>query len=230
VVTYPALGGNPEITIRHKGFVNGSAVMSWIGANFNGPEFTFMTGCSAGAYGVGMFSLYLRQIQPHTPGAMLADAGAGVITRQWLLESFPTWKAYENRPMWIPGLADTPLEEFSLAKAYIAGANYYPDNIVAQYNTVHDSSQRFYYAAMGGVEEEWDIGLEASIQEISENAPNFRHFTGWGSGHCILNKERFYTNQVNGVRFRDWVADMAEGKEVPSVHCTDCESEEYYSP
>ena len=57
-----------------------------------------------------------------------------------------------------------------------------------------------------------------------EAAPNFRSYIAEGSDHCIMPLSSFYTRQAGGVRFRDWVADMAGGKKVENVICAGCES------
>ncbi len=231
-VTYPAVGGSPELTIHHRGFVNGAAVLDWIYENFNAPEFIFTTGCSAGAYASAMFGLYLMDHYRDTgvKGAQLADSGAGVVTPDWFAQSFSQWNVEANLPRWIPYFDETHIEQYTMATAYIAGANFYPDMISAQYNTAHDWNQGFYYIAMGGTQEEWDAKMEQSVQQIAAEAPNFRYYVAWGDMHCIMPADYFYTYQVNGVRFSDWVEDLAAGEEVQNVHCTDCESKELYSP
>jgi hypothetical protein len=46
----------------------------------------------------------------------------------------------------------------------------------------------------------------------------------------VLPYPEFYTYQVDGVRVRDWVADIADGTPVDNVACTDCDEPELYEP
>jgi hypothetical protein len=230
VVTYPATEGTEEVTIHHKGRVNATAAGDWVNENFNGPDFIFVSGCSAGSYGSALAAALARENYPAAQMAQLGDSGAGVVSDEFLNESFPMWKAYDNRPDWIPELADAALEDLSLAKVYTYLANHYPDDTYAQYNTLNDGTQAVFYQYMGGNPDDWGARMDASVKEIADNADNFRYYTAWGTEHCIMNANRFYTYQVNGVRFRDWVNDLANGVDVENVRCTDCETEELYAP
>lgn len=53
--------------------------------------------------------------------------------------------------------------------------------------------------------------------EALEALPNFRAFISGGTAHCILPYDRFYTYQADGVPFRDWVADLMDGRAVPTL-------------
>jgi hypothetical protein len=228
VMDYPPVGDYEAITIHHKGSANVASALEWLYQNLEAPDFTFVTGCSAGAYGAAMHSMHIINHYGEAPGTMLADSGTGVITDDFFFDSFPAWNAQSTVPDWIPGLGDMDIMDLTLPKAYIAGGNYYPDHIMAQYNTAFDWNQEFFYIAMGGKEEDWAPTMEAGIKEIADNTPNFRSYTAWGEVHCIMPGPFFYTYQVEGVRFRDWVADLASGQDVDSVHCVDCETEELY--
>jgi hypothetical protein len=63
--------------------------------------------------------------------------------------------------------------------------------------------------------------LENSITALTVLA-NFRAYTAGGGEHCITTSERFYSEAVDGVRFRDWFAALVSGGDVPNVHCTAC--------
>ncbi len=230
VVTYPATGDYPEVTIQHKGFVNASTVMEWIYDHFDAPEVIFVTGVSAGSYGSLMFAPYLMDHYPDARAVQVGDSGAGVITQEFLELGLTNWNAVDNIPEFFTELHEAPLESLTLSDVYIAAANYFPDQVYAQYNTAYDENQEFYYVAMGGNEEDWhDLMLE-NIAAIEAGAPTFRYFINWGELHGVLPYPEFYTYQTNGVRVRDWIADLAVGRDVPSVMCTDCTTPEYYEP
>lgn len=229
--TYPADFGQPEITIQHKGFINGSVAMDWVYDNFNAPETIFITGGSAGAYGSMMFAPHLMShYGNNTRVVAFADSGSGVITEEFFLNTIPIWHAQENYLASITEVSEKPLDELSIVKVYIASANFFPNQVFSQFNTARDTTQEGYYIAMGGVIGDWAMLMEAAIEDISSNASNFRYYTGWGERHTILYSNNFYTYMVNGLRIRDWVADLAEGADVGNIHCTDCEAEEYYQP
>ena len=61
------------------------------------------------------------------------------------------------------------------------------------------------------------VGAEA-LQHYS----NFRSYIGPSSDHCISTTPNFYSEAVNGVRFRDWFAGLVNGSAVDNVACTAC--------
>jgi hypothetical protein len=226
VVDYPATATAPAITIRHKGFVNASAAMQWIYDNFNAPEQIAVLGSSGGGNAALMHSAYLRKHYENTRNIYVADSSAGVTTREFITEEgLPKWGAFEKRPMWIPAIADASLEDLSWDMLTIEGAKFYPDATFAEFVSAYDPYQSITYQIMGGVFDDWHDKMEAHIQNVSKNAPNFRYFVVGGGAHMILETQTFYGHQVDGTRFVDWLTDLVNGIDVVNMHCTDCETE-----
>jgi len=216
--------GGADHTINHKGFANVTAVLDWIQAGFEKPEKLFVAGCSAGAYGSVMGAAYVHKLYPDVPLYQLGDSGAGVITQNFFESGFPNWGAEATIPDWIPAL-DIPWQELTMAKLYVAGANYYSSDRFAQYNTAHDEDQRFFYSAMGGNGDDWSQMMMASIAQIQDAASNFKAYTAPGQIHCITPLDIFYTREVNGVKFTDWLDAMVNDQPWDNVKCTDCETD-----
>jgi hypothetical protein len=216
--------GGEETTVYHKGFVNVSAVLDWIETNFEEPEKILVTGRSGGSYGSILGAAYIQTLYPDAPVYQLGDSGSGVITDDFLQNSFQNWGAAQNLPDWIPAL-QVPPTDLTMAKIYIAIADYYSSDRWSQYNTAHDVDQIFYYAAMGGSAADWSDLMLASLQEIQDGAPNFRSYTAPGEIHGITNIDIFYTREVEGIKFRDWVDDMVNDEAWDDVMCTDCETD-----
>jgi hypothetical protein len=216
--------GGEDTTLYHKGFVNVSAVLDWIETNFEKPEKIFVTGCSAGSYGSAMGAPHIHALYPDVPLYQLGDAGAGVVTDDFFENGFPNWGAVPTIPDWIPAL-DIPWTEITMAKIYIALANYYSSDRWSQYNTAFDEAQEFFYAAMGGTAADWSDLMLASIQDIGDNASSFHSYTAPGAIHCITGDDIFYTREVEGVKFHEWVDDMVNDEAWDDVMCTDCETD-----
>jgi hypothetical protein len=215
--------GDTDTVIHHKGFVNVTAVLDWIKDNFEKPEKIFVWGASAGSGGSIMHAAYIHELYPDVPLCELSDSGAGVIPEDFFQSGFPNWGARENLLNWIPAL-QVPLTELTMAKLYIALANYYPNARWSQYNSAHDEIQALVYASTGGTGD-WGQLMLASIREIQDNAPNFHSYIAPGKMHSITANNIFYTREVNGVRFRDWVDAMVNDKAWDDVMCTDCETD-----
>jgi hypothetical protein len=221
VMTYKDTDGT-EIIIHHTGFVNASAAVDWAYEHFGGPQSIFITGCSAGSVGSITFAPYVIRHYPDAQVTQLGDSLAFVLDHALDLQS--EWQAHDNFPPWIPAMQDLGPGKFTTAGFYSAIARFYPDYVFAQYNSAHDSVQQRYYfaAARTPTPAPFEDALQTSLAQIHERAPNFRSYTAAGFAHCIMPTPRFYTNETSGVRFRDWVADLEDGKAVGDVKCGEC--------
>lgn len=216
-----------DVTIHFKGFVNASAALQWAYDNVSKPDSIFVTGCSAGSTGSIMHAPYIIEHYADTAVYQMGDSLSLLFTDPVDLQT--DWHAHDNFPQWIPELSDMKPEEWTMAKHYIAVANHYPTYTFSQFNTVRDSVQVFYtYPDGSGDGNDWTQLLETHLDTIQTNAPNYRSFTAGGDLHCVTPRREFYTYAVDGLRFRDWVADMARGKPVESLQCEDCDTAEVH--
>ncbi len=219
-------GPGTPVVINHRGAVNARAVLDWVYENVPAPEQAFVTGCSAGSYGSIVWAAHLMEHYPGVRVVQLGDSGAGVITETFFRESFPSWNATGALPDWIPDLdpARVDIFELELADLYIGIGDYYPGNVVAQYNTTFDENQTFFYEAMGGTggAAAWSEKMIASTSRIVESTPNYRNFRAPGEQHCVIMQPNFYEVESNGVRLVDWIGDLVAGRNVENVACVDC--------
>ncbi len=212
-----------DLTIHHRGYRNAMAVFDWIGQYFPGVEHLVSTGCSAGAYGAIGHAPILADMYPDARIAVIADGGSGVITDDFLANSFPNWNAEANMPLQLEGVRGKPIEELTLSDFYIAVANAYPEMRVAQHTTAFDKDQIFYFSVMGGDEDEFNPRLEASLDAITSQADNFRYYLAPGPIHCIHPYDITFTREVEGVAYSDWVRQLVHEDEAPeTVRCEDC--------
>jgi hypothetical protein len=213
-----------KVVIEHRGFANGSAALEWVYGNFSGPESIFVTGCSAGSIGSIMFAPYLIDHYPVARVSQLGDSEAFVFDEPVELQD--DWAAHDNFASWIPALTEISPGDFTMEKFYTAIANFYPRYTFSQYNSAHDPVQVRYFDAVREIPTPgaWERALARSLETIHAGAANFRSYTGGGTTHCVTPRESFYTLQTNGVSFRDWVADIAEGNAVANVQCTRCDA------
>jgi len=215
--------GGKDTTINYKGFANVSAVLDWIQTGFSEPEKLFVAGCNAGAVGSVYGAAYVHARYPDVPLYQLGDSGAGMLSGNVLQNLLETWGAVQNVPDWIPAL-QVPGAELTTAKVYTELANYYASDRWAQYNTAHDFPQMLGHTAMGGTGD-WSQLMLASMQEIQDATTNFEAYTAPGNIHCITPLDIFYTREVNGVKFVDWLDAMVNDQPWDSVTCTDCETD-----
>ena len=210
------------VVINFKGFVNAQSAIQWAYTNVPEPDSIFMTGCSAGSPGSLMHAPYVIDHYPDVPLVQIGDSLS--LLNQGPVDFQRIWGAHDNFPDWIPALADMQPLDWTMARHYSAIANFYPDYTFGQFNTVRDRVQVFYTFPDGsGTADDWTLMLEAHLDAVQASAPNYRSFTSGGNLHCVTPGNAFYTYAIDGVRFVDWIADLAAGVDVDSLHCAQAE-------
>ncbi|MBM4359148.1 MAG: pectinesterase [Deltaproteobacteria bacterium] len=216
------------VSIHHRGATNAKAVLEWVYAGYAAPETILVTGCSAGSYGSAMWAPYVAEHYASSRLVQMGDSGAGIVTKQFFDESFPNWNAEATFPSWIATLDPTRVDvkTLSLVDLYATLSNHYGQHRFSQYTTAFDDNQRFYYEAMGGKGSEWSELMFDSIAATEERASAFGSFIAPGEQHCILGYENFYTVNVGGVRFVDWLREYLDGASPADVSCggDDCKA------
>ena len=195
-------------TVEHKGNVDALAALNWTFANYKHPTDIVVAGCSAGAIGS---IYYAPTVARHYRGVRLTqfgDAGVGVINPDW--GGFDVWGVRNRRAS----------PDQYVSSLYTSASRSYPRDRFAQYTTYNDATQTNYYVLTGAVTA-WPLAMEASFASLQKRA-NFRSFVGAGSEHCVTTSDRFYSEAVNGLRFRDWFAALVAGAPVDNVHCSAC--------
>ncbi len=218
--------------INFKGAVNAKAALDWTYANFEKPSEIFLSGSSAGAYGSIYHAANIMNHYKDTKVVQFGDAGLGVTTKDF--DGFSVWGTLKNRPEFVPGLAQAEGSKFTNNLMYSETAKAFPNNMFSQYTTWTDNVQIGFFLLMGGGKDgqeaggNWVVGMRSRLTGLQGSLPNFRGYTAWGGTHTILGTPDFYTYEVNGVRIRDWVADLVAGKPVRNVSCSDCTTPELF--
>ncbi len=195
-------------TIQHKGYVDVSAALNWTFANYRRPSNVVVAGCSAGAIGSIYYAPTIARRYGSAHFTQFGDAGVGVVNPDW--GGYDVWGVRNRR-----GAPDQYVNSL-----YTSAARSYPRDRFAQYTSYNDGVQTNYYTLTGPVTA-WPLAMDASIAALQSRA-NLRTYVAAGGEHCIATTDRFYSEQVNGVRFRDWFAALVDGAPIDNVHCTEC--------
>ena len=94
----------------------------------------------------------------------------------------------------------------------------HPDVTFARFNHASDNVQEAFYRAVGGDAADFAGRLRA-VEERLKELPNYRSYLACGGDHCALPREEFYSLTVAGTPLRDWVSDLAAGKDVDCPTC-----------
>ena len=202
-------------TMHYNGYANATSALDWAYANYPSPEEVVVSGCSAGSYASIFYTPTIARRYAGADIVQVGDSGAGRFMPGW--GGFEVWDTFANLPR---GVRRTAPESF-IDAIYRGVSRSFPRVSLAQYNTFNDNVQAFYYSLMGGTLSDWVIGLENSTASL-DGLANFHAYTAAGGEHCITPTDRFYSEAIDGVRFRDWLAALLAGEDVSDVHCTTC--------
>ncbi|MCC6804715.1 MAG: esterase [Anaerolineae bacterium] len=195
-------------TVQHVGAIDATAALDWTFANYPRPTDVVVGGCSAGAIGSIYHTPTIARRYRSARFAQFGDAGIGVINSVW--GGFDVWGVRSRR---------TSPDQF-VASLYASAARSYPRATFGEYTSYNDGVQINYYTIMGA-ETAWTLAMLGSLDGLQRSA-NFSGFVAPGGEHCITPTQRFYSEAVNGVRFRDWFAGLVSGQRVDDVRCTEC--------
>lgn len=208
-------------TVNHKGFVNSMAALEWTYSAFDSPTTVFVTGSSAGSI---PSPYYAHRVQDHYPQARVVQLGDGSGGYRRTAESARPDEQWGTRNIVadVQYLGELPSAEFDYEALYIGAAKKHPEIQFAQYDTAEDRVQLRFLSLSGGDNQKLQPLLDANRADIEAEVENFVAYTASGDSHTILGRPELYTFRVGDVSFRDWLADLVEGKTVDSVHCGDC--------
>jgi hypothetical protein len=225
--TYDAPAGEDHephpVTIHHRGFVNVAAVLGWTYQAHPAPAQIFVTGSSAGSIPSPYYAWQIAEHYPQAQVAQLGDGSGGYrrssTTNGARMFQWGTLDYLRARHPEFQGVAD---ESFTYELLYIEAAKARPDILFAEYDAAEDRVQKR-FLAMGGSRTTTLLELlRLNQQDIRGEVTNFVSYIAPGDSHTILGRPDFYTTTVDGIRFRDWIADLAAHKPVPDVRCDPC--------
>ena len=222
VHTAPTVEGHEshEVNIQHRGLVNASAAMQWAIDHLPMPEQIFVTGSSAGSIPSPFYALKLAQQYPGADIVQLGDASGGY-------RGFANFSPYD---VWstdqvlaeMDYINNISANEFSFHQLYIGVERENPGIRFASYDNAEDNVQKQFLALGGTPTESLLPLLQGNLEEISKAIPDFRYYVAGGTMHTILLRPEVYSYEVAGVRFVDWLTELAAGEPVQNVMCVDC--------
>ncbi len=187
-------------TVRHFGRTNAEAALERTFARFPDARQVLVTGCSAGSVGASVHAARVLATYATADFALLGDS---------LTLPF-------ERPLDL-SLAGGP-RSFSAESLLRGLAEANPRATFARFNYANDAIQRRFDAPIQSARTPFEQRLRASETRLKQ-LPNYRSYLACGTEHCVLPEEAFYSLTVDGVRVRDWAADLAAGRDVGCPTC-----------
>lgn len=224
VRTYDVEANNGEVTINHKGYVNATTTLDWVFENVENPSTVFVTGSSAGAIPAPFYAEFVAEAYPDARVEVLADGAGGYRLPEDSRQALDMWNTVSILTELYEGIDE--YDELTFEDFYIRVGEAFPNISMTQYNTAADETQLSFLALNGIVDTPLMDLLNANYDYIRGEIENFDTFTAGGDTHTILTTPFVYQFAVDGKPFIEWLTALANGEEVDTFDCSECDEAE----
>jgi hypothetical protein len=200
-----------HVTVQQYGWVNAQAALRRAYREFPRPRTVFIAGCSAGSVGSAFHADSIIRRYRSARVTQLGDSLAFVFHRPIRLTE---WGAQKH----FPPFFRIGTRRFTMVQFLTALARAHPRRTFARINHAQDAVQERFYEAVGGKRGGFAPRLVVAERTL-KRLPNYRSYLGCGFNHCALPTPEFYSLRVDGIALRDWVADLAAGRDVSCPVC-----------
>jgi Pectinacetylesterase len=211
----------PGLTVRHKGYVNGSAALDHLAATFPDATNVAVMGESAGSVAAPLYAGLVSDRLPRARITVLADGSGSYPDVPRFNNMIAAWGAGKALPDWAKSAGRSP-KRWSFPGFFIQSGRHNPKIVFARHDHAYDEVQQLWYPLVGIPAKDLLSLIDANETKIERAGVNLLSYTAPGSEHGVLSDEPFYTEQVNGQQFVDWVTRLIERKPVDDVHCRQC--------
>jgi pimeloyl-ACP methyl ester carboxylesterase len=175
----------------------------------------FVGGSSAGAIPTPRIAARLAQRYPRARVVQLGDAAGGYRSDAipGILGQFGAVRLLRTDPDY-RALDSTAIDFQTL---YAVSARKVRRVTYSQFNTAEDSTQIYFLTLLGTRDPVLPRLLARNFAQLRSSNAGLKTYTAPGHFHTILDSPRFYSLTVDGIRIRDWVAAMLEGRSMANV-------------
>jgi hypothetical protein len=212
---------SPELTVEHKGFVNGSAAVSFLVEHYPDASQVVVVGKTAGSVAAPIYGGLAADLLPDAQVTVFGGQSGHIPDEPDFNAEIlgKLWGAYDNMPDWEVNEGLTA-RDWGPPRFWIQAGLHDPEIVLARFDFAYDSS-----AADESMDPTKLLAVIDANEAAIERAGVVLHsYTAPGDGHGIFEEGPFYELEVNGVSLVDWVAALIAGEPLDDVHCVDCEA------
>jgi hypothetical protein len=216
---------SPDLTVEHNGFVNGTAVLSYLAEHYPDATQVVVVGKTAGSVAAPVYGGLAADLLPDAQITVLGgQSGAFPDDPDFNADIFgQLWGAYDAMPDWEVNEGLTA-RDWGPRQFWIRAGLHDPDIVMARFDYAFDQNAARQLEARG-VDPSTMVELIDANEAAIEAAGVVQHsYTAPGDDHGIFDFDAFYEIEVNGVRLVDWVDALLAGEPLDDVHCEECEA------
>lgn len=207
------------VVVQHKGFVNASTAMATLVERFPSATDIVVAGSSAGAFTTPLFAGMVADELKDATVSVIADSGGAIPDAISVVTS--NWGTIDSLPDW-PEFADATPAMVTPAYSFIKAAEHNPTIRFLRHDFAYDNVLSS-FARMAGISPDGLVDvMRTGEANIEATGVPVAAWVSPGDAHTILGRADFYTEEVNGVRFLDWLLAFLDGESLADNYCVDC--------
>jgi hypothetical protein len=215
---------SPELTVEHKGYVDGTAALTYLAEHYPDATQVVVVGKTGGSVAAPVYGGLVADLLPDAQLTVFgAQSGAFPDDPDFNAEILgELWGAYDNMPDWEvnDGLS---ARDWGIPRFWVQAGLHDPDIVMARFDYAFDPNAAAALESLG-VDSSTLALIDANEAAIEAAGVVQHSYTAPGREHGSLDLDRFYEIEVNGVRLVDWVDALVAGEPLDDVHCDDCET------
>jgi Pectinacetylesterase len=214
---------SPELTVEHRGYVDGTAALSYLAENYPDAAQVVVVGKTSGSVAAPVYGGLVADLLPDTQVTVFgAQSGAFPDDPDFNAQILgELWGAYDTMPDWEVNQGLTA-SDWGIPRFWIQAGLHDPDIVMARFDYAFDPNAAAAVESLG-VDSSNLVALIDANEAAIEAAGVVQHsYTAPGEEHQIVDIDKFYEMEVNGVRLVDWVDALIAGEPLDDVHCDQC--------
>jgi hypothetical protein len=214
---------SPDLTVEHNGFVNGSAVLDHLAEHYPHAKQVVVVGKTGGSVAAPIYAGLVSDLLPDAKVTVFGAQSGAFPDVPAFNEAIlgERWGAYANMPGWEVNEGLTA-RDWGMPRFWIQAGRHDPDITMARFDYAYDPNAVRTVERMGGDASDLLALIDANEARIEAAGVEVHSYTAPGAQHQILDIDKFYEVEVNGVRLVDWVRALIKGRPLDDVHCEQC--------
>jgi len=205
---------SPELTVQHKGYVNGTAALAYLAEHYPDARQVVVVGKTAGSVAAPVYGGLVADLLPDAQVTVLGGQSGHLPDDPDFNTAIlgDLWGAYGTMPDWEVN-AGLTARDWGMPRFWAQAGLHDPDLVLA----------RFDYAYDPNAAKTLEL-IDANEAAIEATGVVLHSYTAPGEVHGIFDSGSFYDLEVGGVRLVDWIDALLAGEPLADVHCVQCDA------
>jgi hypothetical protein len=211
---------SPELTVEHRGFVNGTTAMAFLTEHYPNANQIVVIGESAGSLAAPVYAGLVSDALPDARITAFGDSsGAYPDDPDINARIGAQWGSFGTMPDWDVNGGLTA-RDWGIRRFWIQAGLHDSDIVMARFDHAFDAKQAARLSMLNVSFSSVIASIDANEAAIEAAGVVQHSYTAPGTDHGILARDGFYTLSVDGITLVEWVEALIAGEPLGDV-CMD---------